>query len=44
MDEKRMMLTFSVVSLVTMGIGFYNAFKKGAEDREEGDSLKGQEE
>jgi hypothetical protein len=42
MDEKQMMLTFSVVSLVTMGIGFYNALKKGADDRDEGDSLKAQ--
>lgn len=38
-----MLITFSIVSLVTMGIGFYNSFRKNCDDKEEGDELRSQE-
>lgn len=44
MNEKHMLATFSVVSLITMGIGLYNSFKRGKEDSNEADSLRKQEE
>lgn len=43
MNDKQMLATFSLVSLVTMGIGLYNSYKRGREPSQK-DSLKQQEE
>lgn len=38
-----MLTSFTVVSLITLGIGFYNTFKRSRDEPSEGDHLRKQE-
>jgi hypothetical protein len=38
-----MLTSFTVVSLITVGIGFYNTFKRSRDEPSEGDHLRKQE-